>query len=103
MPRKLVRRMQSSEPGEDPETETDADADADADAEATQPEWKPTPLLYNVADACFILGKISKQMLYRLIHLKQIHPVKIGTRSLFTMAELERFVEEKVRESELAG
>jgi hypothetical protein len=97
MPRKLVRRVQS-EPGEDPETEAETEADAEA-----QPEWKPTPLLYNVADACFILGKISKQMLYRLIHLKQIHPVKIGTRSLFTMAELERFVEEKVRESALAG
>jgi hypothetical protein len=99
MPRKLVRRVQSSEPGEDPETE----AEAEVDAEATPAEWRPTPLLYNVADACFILGKISKQMLYRLIHLKQVHPVKIGTRSLFTMAELERFVEEKIRESELAG
>lgn len=56
------------------------------------------PLLYNVSDACFILGNISKQMLYRLIHLQRIHPVKIGTRSLFTMEELERYVREQQAE-----
>lgn len=98
MPRKLVRRVASAEP----EAEVGTEAEAESE-EAKEQEWKPTPLLYNVADACFILGKISKQMLYRLIHLKQIQPVKIGTRSLFTMAELERFVEERVRESALAG
>ena len=95
MPRKLVRRVQASEP--EPEANNEAE-----DVEPEAQEWKPTPLLYDVADACFILGKISKQMLYRLIHLHQIRPVKIGTRSLFTMEELDRFVREREQES-LAG
>ena len=85
MPRKLARKITPEPEPEDEEA-------------PTEEEWKPTPLLYNVADACFILGKISKQMLYRLIHLGQIEPVKIGTRSLFTMEELQRFVEARVQE-----
>jgi hypothetical protein len=87
MPRRLVRRTQ------EPEPEVDAE-------EEPKPEWKPTPLLYNVADACFILGKISKQMIYRLIHLGRLLPVHIGTRSLFTMGELERYVATLVEEAE---
>jgi excisionase family DNA binding protein len=66
-------------------------------------ELRPEPLLYNVADACYLLGNISKQMLYRLIHLKRIHPVKIGTRSLFTIEELQRFVGEQQNEDEPTG
>ena len=62
------------------------------EAEAKPEETRPEPLLYNVPDACFILGNISKQSLYRLINLNLVHPVKIGTRSLFTKEELERFV-----------
>lgn len=88
MPRKLVRRVPKPESEPQPE----------------QPEeTRPQPLLYNVADACFILGNISKQMLYRLIHLDRIHPVKIGTRSLFTMEELERYVHQQQAESEPTG
>lgn len=89
MARRLARRT-TPEP-EEPEEP--------AEDEEVEPEWHPTPLLYNVPDSCFILGKISKQMLYRQIHEKRIHPVKIGTRSLFTMPELERFVAECERET----
>ena len=96
MPRKLVRKLQNSEP------EPEASNNEPEDEQPEVMEWKPTPLLYDVTDACFILGKISKQMLYRLIHIHQIRPVKIGTRSLFTMEELDRFVQERVQES-LAG
>ena len=60
-------------------------------------------MLYDVGDTCFILGKISKQMLYRLIALNQIHPVKVGTRSMFTMEEMERFVTEREKETEEAS
>jgi hypothetical protein len=58
-----------------------------------------------VADTCFILGKISKQKLYRMINAQELHPVHLGTRSLFTRVELERFVDELVREQQasLAG
>lgn len=82
MVRRLVRK---SAPEPEPEEE------------ATQEdEWKqPTPLLYNVTDSCFILGKISKGTMYRLIQTNVLHPVKIGSRSLFTLEELERFVEER--------
>lgn len=69
--------------------------------QAAPTEDRPQPLLYNVADACFILGNISKQMLYRLINTKQIRPVKIGSRSMFTMEELQRFV--RSEQDEAAG
>lgn len=68
----------------------EAEEDAHRDASAC-----PTPNerhLYDVADACHILGKISKQMLYRQIHLGQITPLKIGTRSVFDIEEIERFI-----------
>jgi hypothetical protein len=81
------------------EQEAGEQEEAEAEGKSKDQGPRPTPLLYNVADACFILGKISKQMLYRLIHLKLIFPVKIGTRSLFTMEELQRFVDERVQES----
>lgn len=87
MPRRLVRRNQTG-----PEPEVEQDGEVELDAKTAEP--RPTPLLYNVADACYILGKISKQMLYRQIHLGRLHPLKMGTRSLFTMDELERFVKE---------
>ena len=95
MPRKLARRATPASEPEPPE-EILEEPEPPSDA------WKPTPLLYDVGDACFILGKISKQMLYRLIHLDQIHPVKVGTRSMFTMEEMERFVIERAKETELA-
>jgi len=103
MPRKrLVRMSETDEPlpeeeapaEPDPEVTEDEEEVAVEGEEVAVEEWMPTPLLYNVTDACFILGKISKQMLYRLIHTGEIVPVKIGTRSLFTMGELERFVQE---------
>jgi Helix-turn-helix domain len=93
MPRRLARKAVI-----EPEEAVEEEAVEEAEEETTVEEWRPTPLLYNVTDACFILGNISKQMLYRLIHLGLIEPVKIGTRSLFTMEELQRFVDERVQE-----
>jgi hypothetical protein len=87
MAHKLVRRVQ-------PEPEKEEE-----EAEGTPSDWKPTPLLYDVDDACFILGKISKQKIYNLVNLGQLKRVKIGTRSLFTPEELQRFVDERVQES----
>jgi excisionase family DNA binding protein len=95
MPRKLARK---AVPDVNPNIQEPEEEEAPAEG-----EWKPTPLLYNVGDACFILGKISKQMLYRLIHEGQITPVKIGTRSLFTMEKLERFVSERIQEQSAVG
>lgn len=73
MPRKLVRV-------EDPEPE-----------ETEEPE----PLLYNAEVAARILGGISVSMVYRYVQTGELLPVKLGSRSLFTMAELERFVQVK--------
>jgi excisionase family DNA binding protein len=36
--------------------------------------------------------RISRAMLYKLIHAKQIVPVKIGERTIFRGAELARFL-----------
>jgi hypothetical protein len=58
------------------------------------------PLLFNVVQTCGLLGRISRQKLYRLIHDGQIYPVKIGIRTYFTMDELQRFVKEHQQESD---
>lgn len=52
------------------------------------------PLLYNADDAARILGGVSKALVYRYVQYGELHPVKLGSRTLFTMAELERFVRE---------
>jgi hypothetical protein len=58
--------------------------------------WEePEPLLYDADAAARILGGISKAMVYRYVQHKQLHPVKLGTRTMFTMAELQRFVRER--------
>lgn len=87
MPRKLVRKGSP-----EPEPGGGGGEGGDDNGGAVTDGWRPEPLLYNVEQACILLGGISKQMLYRLINLDQIHPKKIGTRSMFTMEELERYV-----------
>jgi excisionase family DNA binding protein len=57
------------------------------------------PLLYDVDQACRILGGISKPMVYRLVQTGELRPVKVGSRSMFTMEELQRFVRENQVES----
>ena len=37
--------------------------------------------------------RISRAMIYKLIASKQLRPFKIGTRTLFAAAELDRFVQ----------
>jgi hypothetical protein len=84
--RRLVRKSETAK------AEPEVEAEAEEEEESQLEEWNPTPLLYNVTDACVILGKISKGMLYRYINSHEIEPLKLGTRSVFTMKELERFV-----------
>jgi excisionase family DNA binding protein len=70
--------------------------------EAPPPVEEPAtiePLLYNTDDACLMLGKISKPMLYRLITQGKIHPIKLGSRSMFTKKELERYIKQCAEES----
>ena len=104
MARKLVRRATTPEPEPEPEPEVPEEIDI---LELEEPEaptdWNPTPLLYDVTDTCLMLGKISRQMLYRLINLDQLHAIKVGTRSMFTLEELERFVSDRARETEEAA
>lgn len=61
--------------------------------EATEPE----PILYNADAAARILGGISTSMVYRFVHNNELSPVRLGSRTLFTREELERFVREKGR------
>lgn len=51
-----------------------------------------TPLLYNAEDAGRLLGGISKAMVYRYVQRGQLHPTRLGSRTLFSREELERFV-----------
>lgn len=80
MAKKLSRKLASVPEGETPTAPPPAEESA------------VEPILYNTDDACLMLGKISKPMLYRLISTKQIHPIKVGSRSMFTKQELERYV-----------
>ena len=73
MPRRLVRRQE-------PEPEPPALDDADA------------PLLYSAEGAAKMLGGISKAMVYRYVQHGELHPIKLGARTMFTREELERFV-----------
>jgi len=50
---------------------------------------------YDVNAAAKILGGISKAMVYRYVQYGQLKPVKLGSRTLFTMGELQRFVREQ--------
>ena len=95
--RKLAR-ISKPEPEPEPEEPDEEDEEVLLAEDPTYSEWTPTPLLYDISDSCFILGRISKAKLYRLIQLRKIHPIKLGTRSMFTMEELERFVSEQASE-----
>jgi len=77
MPRKLVRSEEEPEP--EPEDE---------------------PLLYDAVAAGKILGGISRSMVYRYVQFGQLHPVKLGARSLFSREELQRFVRDRQAEAE---
>jgi excisionase family DNA binding protein len=39
-----------------------------------------------------MLGGISKAMVYRYVKQGELHPIKLGSRTLFPREELERFV-----------
>jgi hypothetical protein len=58
-------------------------------------EEEPEPILYDAVVAAKILGGISKAMVYRYVQYGQLKPVKLGSRTLFTMEELQRFVQER--------
>ena len=45
---------------------------------------------YSVPETCYTLG-ISRSQLYKLVFVGDICPVKIGSRTLFTNREIERF------------
>jgi len=45
---------------------------------------------YSVPETCYTLG-ISRSQLYKLVAVGDIRPVKIGSRTLFTGREIERF------------
>jgi len=64
-----------------------------------EPEPEPAPvedsqLLYSADDAARMLGGISRAMVYRYVQNKELHPIKLGSRTMFTREELERFVNE---------
>lgn len=100
MPRKLVRKGQAPPDATEAEDPVEQIGQGSSIEEAPgvvylQERDRPQPLLYDVTDACYVLGKISKPMLYKLVNLKEITPLKLGTRSVFTREELERFIREK--------
>ena len=50
---------------------------------------------YSIEETCFLLG-ISRSQIYKLVSVGDIRPVKIGTRTLFPVREIERFSDELV-------
>lgn len=60
------------------------------DSEPDQEE--PEPLLYNVEDACRLLGNISKPTFYRKRRQGKIKVIKQGKRTMVTAEELRRYV-----------
>jgi len=50
-------------------------------------------LAYSVYDAALLLG-ISKTKTYSLLESQSIRPFKVGSRTLISRSELERFVDE---------
>ena len=51
-----------------------------------------TQLLYNEGETRQVLGGIGRSKLYQLVAEGRIAPTKIGRRTFFAAAELERFV-----------
>jgi predicted DNA-binding transcriptional regulator AlpA len=94
--KKLSRRKEEPQPEEDipPSPLAEAANDHVGTVILEVPGTSAEPILYNTDDACFMLGKISKPMLYRLITTKKLHPIKLGSRSMFTKAELLRYIKE---------
>ena len=75
----MVRRLVRSTPEPEPEPEP-------------TPEEPPAPLLYSADDAARMLGGISKAMVYRYVQNKELFPIKVGSRTMFSLTELQRFV-----------
>jgi excisionase family DNA binding protein len=51
----------------------------------------PDRLLYDIREACRLLGGIGRSTLYKAIQHGRLKPVKIGARTMLPRAELERF------------
>lgn len=49
------------------------------------------PLLHRIPDACRRLG-VSRTTLYELIKAGEVHPVKIGARSLIPEKDLQQII-----------
>jgi excisionase family DNA binding protein len=56
------------------------------------------PLVVSIAEACCILG-IGRTKIYELIASKEIPIIKVGNRTLPTVAGLRTYVEAKAREA----
>lgn len=56
------------------------------------------PLFYSRPDACAMLGGIGNTKFYELVKAGRLRIVKLGTRTLVSAAELQRFAAEVVQE-----
>jgi len=50
--------------------------------------------LYNVKDTCERLGGISRTHLYTLIKRGEIHPLKLGKRTMFSEDAIDTYIDE---------
>lgn len=51
-----------------------------------------TKLSYGIKEACDATG-LSRPTIYRLIEKGELHPIKVGTRTLLLRKDLEAFLE----------
>ena len=65
---------------------------------STRPAAPAASLLYSVHDACAALG-MGRTWLYEQIKSGRIRTVKLGTRTMVPVRELERFVNDVMQEA----
>jgi excisionase family DNA binding protein len=61
------------------------------------PHRSPHRLLYDIAEARQILGGIGRSSIYKLIQAGKLKSVKVGSRTMLTGDELERFARSLAR------
>jgi hypothetical protein len=60
----------------------------------------PSPLAVDVDEARVTLGGIGRTKFYREVAAGRIRVFKVGTRTFVPVAELERYIRERLAESE---
>ncbi len=61
------------------------------------------PLAYGVDDLCKVLGGIGRSTFYRLVRQGELHPFKVGSKTLIDASEAQAFIARKLSESQVGA